>query len=204
MTDQSIDGFLLGSGIPSFSFSRIGDEVEGVITDQELSQQTDFNDDTPLFTKAGKPMMQLILTIQTDLRNWEGTSEDSNCRERAASEDDGKRKLYIKSGGRDALAKAVRRSKAGGITLGGRIKMKLTSEDKVEGSKFKKKNFETTYTPGVLSVEEESVGETVAAPKAAESAPAVSTPPAPPGVTPEQMAAISALFPNGVPSGLTQ
>lgn len=202
MTDQSIDGFLLGSGIPSFSFKNIGDEVEGVITDQELSQQTDYDDDSPLFTKAGKPMMQLILTIQTDLRNWAGTSEDSNCRERPAADDDGKRKLYIKSGGRDALAKAVRRSGSGGIGLGGRIKMKLSSEDKVEGSKYKKKNFTTVYTPGTLSVEEDSVGEAVAAPKAAESAPAASAPAAPPGVTPEQMAAIAALFPNGVPAGL--
>jgi hypothetical protein len=154
---QSVDDFLLGSGTPAFSFGKIGDKVTGTITHQEITQQTDFDTDELMFTKQGKPLNQLVITLDTNLRNWEGTSPDSNCRERDASEDDGKRKVYVKSGGRDALAKAVRKSGNRGIKVGGKLSVELVDQVKVEGSKYKKKVFLDVYTAPELSVEEEEL-----------------------------------------------
>jgi hypothetical protein len=189
---QSVDDFLLGSGVPAFSFGKIGDKVTGTITAQEITQQTDFDTDELLFTKQGKPLNQLVVTLDTNLRDWEGTSPDSNCRERDASEDDGKRKVYVKSGGRDALAKAVRKSGNRGIKVGGKLSVELVDQVKIEGSKYKKKVFLDVYTAPELSVEEEELeNEVHAAEKKSE--PKKETAATPENLSPEAKAALEKL-----------
>jgi hypothetical protein len=101
---DDINNFLLSGGAKAFQFNEIGDTVEGDIIDAEVRQQSSMEGE--LLTWAdGKPRMQLVITLQTKLREGD--------------EDDGVRTIYAKGGRydiakgegtsmRDAIAEAVR------------------------------------------------------------------------------------------------
>jgi hypothetical protein len=136
MSDGSeYDDFFEGSGggAPSFKFSgAIGDVVSGEVLDQFKTQQTKFGDpNTKLFFDDGAPRMQLNVTLQTALRNWDRVTKvplDENDQPKPASEDDGKRRIYIKSDMQRAVGKAIREAtgKGGGLRNGGTLAVKLT------------------------------------------------------------------------------
>ncbi len=84
MTDSNVDDFFGGgTGVPSAKFANVGDAVTGTILDLERRQQTDL-DGKPKFWDDNSPMMQLVITLQTDERNA------------AIEDDDGRRRLYVK------------------------------------------------------------------------------------------------------------
>lgn len=111
---DDINNFLSGGGAKSFPFEAIGDSVEGTIVDAEVRQQTSMEGE--LLTWAdGKPRMQLVITLQTELREGEN--------------DDGLRTIYAKGGRfdvakgegssmRDAIAEAVQTAKASKLEEG--------------------------------------------------------------------------------------
>lgn len=89
---------IMSTGAKS-AFSRYaqpGDSVSGTILSATQRQVLDFTTKKPAFWDDGSPKMQIVISIQTGLR------EDA--------EDDGARSLYIKAWGKDkiALASAIR------------------------------------------------------------------------------------------------
>ena len=100
---DDINTFLTSGGAKSFPFAAVGDSIEGTIVDAEVRQQTSMEGE--LLTWAdGKPRMQVVITLQTELHDDES--------------DDGLRTIYAKGGKfdiakgegqsmRDAIAEAV-------------------------------------------------------------------------------------------------
>lgn len=102
--------FLMGGGIPAAKFETIGTTVSGQICAQpEVMQQSDLDTGKPLFWDDGRPRMQLVVTVQTTMRDPE------------IPDDDGKRKFYIRAKLQDAVRQAVRSSGARGLDLGGTL-----------------------------------------------------------------------------------
>lgn len=107
MSNDSVNDFLFGSGARAFSFEKLGDSVDGTVISADVQQQTDIDSNEPKFFSDGKPMNQLVIRLQTDIRDPE------------IDDDDGIRTVYAKGGRynvaegeglamRDAIAKAVR------------------------------------------------------------------------------------------------
>lgn len=111
MSNQDVNDFLMSGGVPSFPFENVGDEVEGTIVNSQLRPQTDFETGEPQTWPDGNPKMQLIIDLETVLRDPEKPY------------DDGVRRLFIKGNGLRAVRDAVR---AGGGQLlnGGWLKVK--------------------------------------------------------------------------------
>lgn len=121
MSLDDINDTLLGGGIPSAKFENIGDTVVGTLVDGQETQRTDFTTGAPKFWDDGKPMMQSVLTLQTEQRDP------------ALADDDGKRKLYVKGSKKDpqslagAVINAVRAS-GGKLEVGGRLAVQYTGD----------------------------------------------------------------------------
>lgn len=178
MTSTPTD-FLLGGGGASARFETIGDTITGTVTNQEVRQQTDIATGDPLVWANGDPRMQLIVTLQTTLRDDD--------------DDDGLRNLYVKGSKKagskslhDAVAQAVRAAGAKGLEDGGTLTVTYVGDEPSQTRGFNpRKLYTATYK---------------APDKAAQSgaylgtAPAVPATPvaAAPSATPEQAAAFAA------------
>lgn len=113
MSNYDPTDFLMGGSVPSLSFADkpIGHTYTGVILSQEVIQQTEFKTNMPQWWNPGqdrpsttkldgaRPVLQLVITLQTD--------------ERTSSEDDGRRKDYVRGKDLKVLREAVR---AAGMT----------------------------------------------------------------------------------------
>lgn len=119
---DDINNFLLSGGAKSFPFESIGDAVEGDIIDADVRQQTSMEGEL-LTWNDGKPRMQLVITLQTKLREGE--------------DDDGVRTIYAKGGKydvakgegtsmRDAIADAVRTAGATKLEAGDSLVVAFT------------------------------------------------------------------------------
>ena len=112
---QDVTDFLTGGDGRSAQFENIGDAVRGTIVAAEQRQQTDYHTKLPKTWDDGTPAMQVVITIQTELR------EDG--------QDDGKRLLYIKGSKKSPTSTAgaiIVALKAAGVTTiaeGGTIAM---------------------------------------------------------------------------------
>lgn len=114
--DQGANEFLMGGGIASLSFDRnkgyvMGQTIHrGKLLEGKTMQQRDINSGEPKFWQDGKPVMQLVLTLQTDIRDPQDP------------DDDGKRNLYVSSPNmRTAIRDAVKTSGAQEMKLGGEL-----------------------------------------------------------------------------------
>jgi hypothetical protein len=118
---NEVDQFL--SGGKSFKFEELNDVIEGVIESLEVKAQTNMETGEALTWPDGKPRQQLVVTLQSDLR------EDDD--------DDGVRTIYAKGGNyqpatgsgkamRDAIVDALKQSKAGKLEVGGKLKVGYT------------------------------------------------------------------------------
>jgi hypothetical protein len=89
--------FLSGKS-KSAKFETIGDTIAGtIVAEPRLVQQKDYDTDELLFHKdSGKPVMQLAVTVQTDIRD--------------DSEDDGRRTIWYKGQPRVALIEALKKA----------------------------------------------------------------------------------------------
>jgi hypothetical protein len=101
-TTHSVDTFFEntggGVGAPSARLSAVDDFVFGEIVDQAIVDKKKFGKDEVETDRDGNPVKQLVVILQTDLRNWEAvskipTNEDGS--QKAASEDDGRRAVYV-------------------------------------------------------------------------------------------------------------
>ena len=105
-----------GGGAPSFSFPTIGTVAKGTIVATDVTQQRDPATGKPKVWPDGNPMMQAVLTLQTDQRDP------------AVENDDGQRRLFVKGQMRDAVREALRQAGVNGVELGGLIAVQYVSD----------------------------------------------------------------------------
>jgi hypothetical protein len=110
-TTTDPNDFLFAGGSKSAKFENVGDAIKGVIVSAEVKQATDL-EGNPKTWSDGSPVNQLVVTLQTDLRDDD--------------DDDGQRRLYAKggnyqadSGKGDSMLNAIREAvkKAGAKKL---------------------------------------------------------------------------------------
>jgi hypothetical protein len=114
--NSDANDLLMGSGIPAATFDTRGDVVKGTIARITATQQTDFTTRAPLFYEDGKPRMQIVITLRTDLRDPE------------TAHDDGQRKLYVKGQLQQAVRAAVLAAGAEGLEDGGTLAVQWADE----------------------------------------------------------------------------
>lgn len=132
---EEVDAILSG-GVKSFSFDRIGDEITGVIARSEVRQQRDFETGDPVTWNDGTAKMQIIVDLETDIRDPQ------------VPFDDGMRRLYIKGNGITALRQAVKASQSPGLLDGGKLSMKFAAEGTAPRKGMNApKLFEAKYEP---------------------------------------------------------
>lgn len=131
---DDLDDLFAGGGSPAASFKAIGDSITGVITDAVARQQTDFDDGTPLTWDNGDPMMEVVLTLSTSLRDKE------------IEDDDGSRRVFCRGQMLTAMKQAVRKAKDKKPRIGGRITITHTDLGEVKKKGFNApKLFEVVY-----------------------------------------------------------
>jgi hypothetical protein len=126
---------LMGHGIKSIGWkdNPIGYTVLGTIIDTpQVKQMTQYESTELAFWKSGDPMMEIICTLQTELR------DPTN------PHDDGKRRLHIPPRMQPVVAAAVRKTGAPGLMTGGRIAVQRTGGTGATGSPFE---FAAEYQP---------------------------------------------------------
>lgn len=189
MSNDSYD-FLAG-GAPSARFENVGDTFGGrIVEEPEQSQQTDYKSGELLWWDKEKtqPRMQLIVTVQTDLRDPE------------ISEDDGKRRIFVKGKSMtNAVRGAVKAAGSKGLDIGGELHVTYIglgeAKPRMEPPKLYRAQYAKPNASASFLANDEpapaKVAETVAPAPAPTPAPAAGDPLA--GLTPEQRAALAAL-----------
>lgn len=129
MSGSFFERNLRTGGYPGFKFRHnaeeigarraqplVGHGIRGTVVEVSGEvQATDYATKKPKFDKNGEPIMQVIVTLQTNLRNWESVTAiptDENDQPKHPSLDDGKRCIFIKNQMARAVAKALK--EAGG------------------------------------------------------------------------------------------
>ncbi|MEU4332354.1 hypothetical protein [Nonomuraea dietziae] len=191
--------FLMGGGIPAAKFETIGTTVTGQICAQpEVIQQTDLDTGKPLFWDDGRPRMQLVVTVQTNLRDPE------------MPDDDGQRKFYVRAKLQDAVRQAVRAAKARGLEIGGTLSITYAADGEQTRRGFNPpKIYTATYQPPAAVAANEFLNQGSPAPAQQYAPPQQAPAPAPaapaadggawtppPGMDPAQAAALAALTPQ--------
>lgn len=135
------DDLLMGGGVPSCTFPEIGTTWKGQVLAKETQQQRDFQTGAPKFYDDGAPMQQVAITLQTDVR-------DPNI-----ENDDGQRKLYVKSAMLAAVRDAVRAAGAKTVEIGGTLAVQYTGDGvaKTRGQN-PPKEYRAQYVAPVASV----------------------------------------------------
>lgn len=153
--NNDINSFLFSTG-SAFSFENVGDIVEGEILNAEMRQQTDVQTGEPLTFADGKPRMQLVITLQTKLRD-------------KGDDDDGVRQIYAKGGNfevasgsgtsmRNAIADAVKEAGAKSLDEGGKLAVSFTGLGKAKSRGFSQpKLYTAAYQAPKASVSAESL-----------------------------------------------
>src|SRR5690554_2646854 len=107
---------LMGSGIKSIKWKdhQIGHTVIGTICEPpKVEQMKKYQSDELDFWPSGDPKMQIIVTLQTGLRD--------------DGEDDGRRRLYIEFWMMSPVRDAVKAAGAKGLEVGGRLAIRWVS-----------------------------------------------------------------------------
>lgn len=142
ITQNDPNAFLMGGGSKSAKFESVGDIVGGPILDLKVTQQTEFGTGAPKAWSNGDPMMQLVVTVQTDARDDD--------------RDDGQRALYLRGGAKrhdttqGAVAEACRKVGVSGLTIGGILRLAYIG-DEPSGSGNPRKLYSAQYEPPVVS-----------------------------------------------------
>lgn len=102
--------------------SQIGETVTGTVIDAEVRQSRDFDDNKLEFWDDNSPRLQLVVNIQTELRDAPG--EDGE-------EDTGVRSIYIKWWGvqRRALLTAIKKAGINDLTEGDTFTASFVGEE---------------------------------------------------------------------------
>ncbi|QYC55142.1 hypothetical protein SEA_BOILGATE_62 [Mycobacterium phage Boilgate] len=135
MSDD-VTGFF-NSGVPSAKFKNQGDTVGGrIVEEPRLEQQRDYDTGAPLTYDDGNPRMQLVITLQTDLRDP------------AVPNDDGQRRLYVKGAMKAAIGQALRVAGVKKPEVGGDLHVTYTHDGEQKNPRLSPpKQFSAVYTP---------------------------------------------------------
>lgn len=156
---QSAEDFFArrAGGAPSFPFGGVGSMVVGTIVEQEGRQRTEIGENGKLlFFPDGSPQMQLVVTLQTDLRNWEGLAADKiptvevNGQKvpKPPQEDDGKRRIYVWFKLRDAFGKALSAVNQTSTQIGDQVAVRVSALLPNPKGKEPIKDYEVRIKPG--------------------------------------------------------
>ncbi|MFD7794366.1 hypothetical protein [Streptomyces sp. NPDC059759] len=132
----SADAFLMGGGgAPTAKFPNPGTSVGGRITEKPtVEQQRDISTSEPKFWSDGNPMMQLVVTVQTEERDPE------------IEDDDGRRRLFVKGQMKNAVADAVRAVGGRGLEVGGTLTVTYSHDGQAKQRGFNPpKQYTATY-----------------------------------------------------------
>lgn len=179
--------FLMGGeSIPS-AFTKndpIGTRRGGQIVERpELRQQTDFDSGALLTWDDGSPRQHLVVTVQTDLRDP------------ANAEDDGRRRFYVKGNLQKVLREAIRAAGAPGLEVGGTLYVTRVGRDEpkkkgLDGAWLHSAEY-TAAASAFVAPEQHAAAPTPAPAATTTAAPAADLP-YPPHLTPEQLAGLQA------------
>jgi hypothetical protein len=135
------DGFFAGGGgdgVPSGKFrvtpgiskeTEVNGVLSGIVVSTSIMGQTVMGTTNPILDKEGKQKKQMRVVLQTKLSGWDKCSKvpvDPDDNPRPASEDDGKRAIYVKGWMTGAIADALRKAGATGLRPGGKLAVKVT------------------------------------------------------------------------------
>lgn len=132
------DDFLMGGGgAPTAKFPTPGAILTGRITEKPtVEQQRDIQTGEKKFWPDGNPMMQLVVTVQTDERDP------------SIEDDDGRRRLFVKGVMKNAIADAVRAAGARGLEVGGTLTVTYTHDGIAKQRGFSPpKQYSAQYQP---------------------------------------------------------
>lgn len=151
---NDVNDFLFAGGAPSAKFPTIGTLVKGTVVSSEVTQQTDLDGKLKYWDNdTNKPMMQAVITLQTDLRDPE------------IDDDQGLRRLFVKGQMQAALRDALQKAGAK-LEVGGTLAVKYEKDEKASKAGYNpKKVYVAAYQAPTSSVndlldapEPESVG----------------------------------------------
>jgi hypothetical protein len=172
---------LFGSGVPAAKFEHPGDTVSGRITETKARQEVDFKTREPKTFPSGDPIMGIIVTVQTALRDP------------SIADDDGKRRVFVEGKRmKDALREAVLVHGYGTkLLVGGELTVTFTHLGVAEKGLNAPKEWRVSYTPSTTTAANDAlgIGTAAAAPAPMERfEPDLAAPPAGAPITPEQAA----------------
>lgn len=129
MTNASA-AFLAGGGPKGVKFASYGDTGSGpIIVEPTVEQQRDYDTGKPLTWDDGNPRLQLVVTIKTQLRDP------------SIPDDDGTRRLFVRSGMRAAVQKAIKDAGVDSLDVGGELTVTYTHDD------GRTKQYKAVYVP---------------------------------------------------------
>ena len=133
---MSFDNFFQGGDyVPGWWTGAVGNAIVGEIQEIEQQDQTEFGTGKPIPDGKGGIKQQLRVVLQTKMRNWEGLKNpptrqtESGHREPIpASEDDGRRAVYVKGWMTGAVGDAVKAATGavGAPRIGGQLAVRVT------------------------------------------------------------------------------
>ena len=130
---QDPNAFLMGGGSRSADLKTIGNRVWGTVMSTELRQQTDFDSGKLMFWDDGRPRMQVVVTLLTEL------VEDD--------EDDSMRAVYVKGELQKAVRAALIKAGVRGIEDGGKLLVQYTGDGTAVGKLNPPKLYFAKYEP---------------------------------------------------------
>ena len=151
--DDATDFLLGGEKVRSAKFETVGDTVKGTILDAQVRQQTDISTGELLTWDDGKPKQQLVITLQTDIREDVVIGEDP---------DDGRRRIYVKGSTKAesksmtvAVRDALRTAGAQRLDIGATLAVRYTGDGVATTRGFTApKQYAAKYEPPVKPVDD--------------------------------------------------
>lgn len=141
---------LMSGGVPAAKFKDLNKWVSGTVSGEPEARQASDPDGTPKTFPDGKPMMEVLIDIETDERDPSITG------------DDGLRRLYVGGKMLAAVRQAVRNAGAPGVKPGGQLAVRWVGEEppKVRGHN-PAKLYEAMYKPPAQNILSTSADEEI-------------------------------------------
>ena len=163
--DETAGWFDEADRVPSASakFKDIGDTVQGKIVDKFKIDYVKVGEKDPEKDRDGNVVQQLVIVLQTDLRNWDSVAKipvDKDGKQRPASEDNGRRSIYARKFTNiyAAIGKALKAAEAADLEIGGDLAVQYY-KDEDTGKPSPLKHFRGKYKAPVVDTSDEDWGE---------------------------------------------
>ncbi len=133
---NELDDLFAGGGSPAAKFKAIGDSITGVVTNAEARQQTDFDSGEAKTWDNGDPMMEIVLTLATSLRDKD------------VEDDDGERRVFCRGAMLTAMKQAIKKAKDTKPRIGGRVTVTYSGDGEAKKKGFSPpKLYTVAYEP---------------------------------------------------------